>query len=77
MSIKFTINDFANNMEALLAINKQCTADVQTVAKDAIKIITELCHALGMDPTTLTATLTQRLMQAHQDAIDKVQELNE
>lgn len=72
MSIKFTINDFATNMEALLAINKQCTADVQTVAQDAIKIITELCHNLGMDPATLTVPLVNRLMQAHQDAIDKV-----
>ena len=77
MSIKFTINDFANNMEALLAINKQCTSDVQQVAQDAIKIITELCHNLGMDPTTLTVPLAERLMQAHQNAMYAVKELNE
>lgn len=77
MSIKFTINDFANNMEALLAINKQCTADVQQVAQDAIRIITELCHNLGMDPTTLTVTLTQRLMQAHQDSMNAIREMNQ
>jgi|14_taG_2_1085336.scaffolds.fasta_scaffold00434_10 hypothetical protein len=77
MSIKFTINDYANNMDALLAINKQCAADIQQVAVDAIRIITELCHSLNMDPTTLTATLTQRLMQAHQEAMNAVQGLQE
>ncbi len=77
MSIKFTINDFANNMEVLLAIQKQCTADVQIVAQDAIRIITELCHNLGMDPTTLTVPLVHRLMEAHQDAMNAVKEMKE
>jgi hypothetical protein len=77
MSIKFTVNDFATSMEILLAIQKQCTSDVQTVAQDAIRIITELCHNLGMDPTTLTVPLVHRLMQAHQDAMNAVKEMEE
>jgi len=67
---------FTKHLQDLLDINKQCTTDVQTVAQDAIKIITELCHNLGMDPATLTVPLVNRLIQAHQDAIDKVQELD-
>ncbi len=75
MSIKFTINDYTNNMDVLLAINKQCTADVQQVAVDAIRIIVGLCEGFHMDSTTLTKPLMQRLSQAHDDAMNAIQEM--
>jgi len=76
MSNNFTINDFATAMEGMLAINKQCTADVQQVALDAIRIITGLCEGFQMDSNTLTKPLMERLMQAHQEAMNAVQEMN-
>jgi len=72
-----SVTDFADKMESLLVINKQCTADVQQVAQDAIKIITGLCEGFHMESKTLTTPLLERLMKAHQDAIDKVQELTQ
>ena len=63
MSIEFTL---ADNMEAMLAINHQCTLDVQDITQDAIKII---------ESYPFTSALTDRLMKAHQDAIGKIKEL--
>ena len=72
MSIEFTL---ADNMEAMLAINHQCTLDVQDITQDAIKIIEELRKHMRIESYPFTSALTDRLMKAHQDAIGKIKEL--